>query len=84
MTKIVNFMADETLLKEFDYCVKQLGLTRTELLVALMEFTVRSSKDGANFLKSYLEILLKHPGGTLEDARLLASSYKEAYERDKR
>ena len=84
MARIVNFMVDENLLKEFDYCVTQLGLTRTELLVALMEFTVKCSKEGQNFLKEYLEILKKYPGRTIEDARILASFYKETFEHGKR
>jgi len=84
MAKIINFMIDENFLKEFDHCVEQLGLTRTELLVALMEFAVRCSKEGQSFLKTYLETLKSYPSRSMEDARVLASFYKEAYERDRR
>jgi hypothetical protein len=82
--KLVNFMVNENLLKEFDYCVSQLRLTRTELLVALMEFTVKCSKEGQSFLKEYLETLKNYPRKTVEDARILASFYKEAFEHGKR
>ena len=84
MVKIVNFLVDESLLKDFDHCVAQLGLTRTELLVALMEFAVKCSKDGENFLKEYVEALNRYSGETVEDARILASYYKDGFNHGKR
>jgi len=83
MAKIVNFMVNEDLLSDFDDSVRKLGLTRTELLVALMQFVVRTIKEGQDFLNSYLEVLKNYPEGTLEDAQFLASSYREAYKRVK-
>jgi len=45
MLKRVHFLVEESLLKKFDAIAKELGLTRTELLIILMKFIINAREN---------------------------------------
>lgn len=90
MTKLVNFHVSDLLIQKFDERAEQFGMTRTELLTAMMELVVRTFET-ADFAAKTIDFLLalkrKTELGQLSDVREAKSSalaYVEAYKRAKK
>jgi len=81
---LVNFHLDDSLLQRFDEKARQLDMTRTQLLTALVEMVVRilEEADFAEKTRNYLSSLTKKGEPNL--AKSSALTYAEAYKRAKK
>jgi len=81
---LANFNIDEQLLAKFDDTAKELDLTRTELLTALVEWVVRLTRD-ADFAERAIGHLLSLANKSdRQPAKESAQAYAEAYKRAKK